>query len=72
MRLGEILGLQWDHVFMDDALVASGEACLKIDRELRRCSNDSIKVLEQVQYGAVQMSAGYAQEMHNNAGSEGT
>lgn len=42
MRLGEILGLQWDHVFMDDALVASGEAYLKIDRELRRCSNDSI------------------------------
>ena len=42
MRLGEILGLQWDHVFMDDALAASGEACLKIDRELRRCSNDSI------------------------------
>jgi len=53
MRLGEILGLQWDHVFMDDALVASGEACLKIDRELRRCSNDSIKVLEQVHRSTV-------------------
>ena len=38
---------------MDDALVASGEACLKIDRELRRCSNDSIKVLEQVHRSTV-------------------
>ena len=53
MRLGEILGLQWGQVHMEDDLVSSGEAYLKIDRELRRCSNDSIEALEQVQRSTV-------------------
>lgn len=48
MRLGEILGLQWAQVHMEDVLVSSGEAYLKIDRELHRCSNESIEVLERV------------------------
>ena len=48
MRLGEILGLQWSNVHMDDALIVSGEAYLKVDRELRRCNNDSIEALERV------------------------
>jgi len=48
MRLGEILGLQWANVHMDEDLVAAGEAYLKVDRELRRCSNDSIEALERV------------------------
>ena len=38
---------------MEDDLVSSGEAYLKIDRELRRCSNDSIEALEQVQRSTV-------------------
>lgn len=48
LRLGELLALQWDRVHMDDSLVASGEAYIKIDRELRRCSNESIEALEKV------------------------
>lgn len=48
MRLGEILGLQWSNVHMDDSLAAAGEAYLKVDRELRRCNNDSIEALERV------------------------
>lgn len=53
MRLGEILGLQWGQVHMEDDLVSSGEAYLKIDCELRRCSNDSIEALKQVQRSTV-------------------
>lgn len=53
LRLGEILGLQWERVAMDDALVSSGEAHIKIDRELRRCSNESIEVLERVNRSTV-------------------
>ena len=48
MRLGEILGLQWGNVFMDEALSAAGEAYLKVDKELNRCSNQSIAELERV------------------------
>lgn len=48
MRLGEILGLQWANVHMEDALIATGEAYLKVDRELHRCNNDSIEALERV------------------------
>lgn len=48
MRLGEILGLQWANVHIDERLVASGEAYLKVDRELQRCDNESIEKLEKV------------------------
>ena len=48
LRLGEILGLQWANVRIDDAAVNAGEACIKIDRELHRCSNESIEALEGV------------------------
>lgn len=43
MRLGEILGLQWDNVFLN-----CSEPYLKIDKELQRCSNSSIEALEKV------------------------
>lgn len=48
MRIGEILGLQWANVHMEDDLVASGEAYLKVDRELHRCTIESIEALERV------------------------
>lgn len=48
MRLGEILGLQWSNVHIDDGLVAKGEAYVRVDRELNRCSNQSIEALERV------------------------
>ena len=48
MRLGEILGLQWANVHIDDALVAEGTAFVKVDRELHRCNNKSIEALERV------------------------
>lgn len=53
MRLGEILGLQWPQVHMEEPLIASGEAYIKIDRELRRCSNESIEALERVNRSTV-------------------
>lgn len=48
MRLGEILGLQWANVHMSHSDIESGEPYLKVDRELQRCRNDSIEVLERV------------------------
>lgn len=48
LRLGEIWGLQWANVHIDGPHTAAGEAYLKIDRELRRCSNESITALEKV------------------------
>ncbi len=48
MRLGEILGLQWANVHMEDKLVEAGEAYLRVDRELNRCENASIEALERV------------------------
>lgn len=48
MRLGEILGLQWSNVHMSQTDLASGEPYLRVDRELQRCHNDSIEVLERV------------------------
>ena len=48
MRLGEILGLQWTNVHIEDELVAEGAALLKVDRELHRCNNESIEALERV------------------------
>ena len=48
LRLGEILGLQWANVHIEGECAAAGEAYLKVDRELRRCSNESIAALEKV------------------------
>ena len=48
MRLGEILGLQWSNVHMEDKLLETGEAYLRVDRELNRCENASIEALERV------------------------
>ena len=51
LRIGEILGLQWKQVHIDDFSV--GEAYIKIDRELKRCTNESIHSLEKVNRSAV-------------------
>ena len=48
LRIGEILGLQWSNVYMDDEAILIGEAYVKIDKEISRCSNDSIEALERV------------------------
>ena len=48
MRLGEILGLQWNNVHIERNLISSGDAYLKIDREPQRCTNESIEELERV------------------------
>lgn len=53
MRLGEILGLQWSNVHIQDELIANGEAFLRVDRELNRCSNKSIEDLERVNRSTV-------------------
>lgn len=53
LRLGEILGLQWANVSIDKASIAAGEAHIKIDRELKRCSNESIELLEKVNRSSV-------------------
>ncbi len=53
LRLEEILGLQWTNVHIEDERAAAGEAYLKVDRELRRCSNESIEALERVNRSTV-------------------
>lgn len=51
LRMGEILGLQWSRVYIDD--LAVGEAYIRIDRELKRCTNESIQALESVNRSTV-------------------
>lgn len=53
LRLGEILGLQWKNVVIDNDSVSAGEAHIKIDRELKHCSNESIQLLEKVNRSSV-------------------
>ncbi len=53
LRLGEILGLQWKNVHIEEDLTGGGEAFIRIDRELKRCSNESIERLEQVNRSTV-------------------
>lgn len=53
LRMGEILGLQWQNVHIEPERVAAGEAYIRIDRELKRCSNESIDALEKVNRSAV-------------------
>lgn len=48
LRIGEILALQWSNVHMSDSDILKGEAHVKIDKALSRCSNDSIEALERV------------------------
>ena len=53
LRLGEILGLQWSNVRIDDTSILNGEAHVKIDKELSRCSNTSIEALERVNRSSI-------------------
>lgn len=53
MRLGEILGLQWSNVQMDDAHIAAGNALVYVKQELNRCSNESIEQLERVNRSSI-------------------
>ena len=46
MRIGEILGLQWDRVHIEDELVEAGDTYLEVRYVLSRCSNSSIEALE--------------------------
>ena len=46
MRIGEILGLQWDHVFCSDEDIERGIARIRIDKELKRCKSDCLAALE--------------------------
>ena len=47
MRIGEILGLTWDCVHIDDDLVATDSAYLYVEKELRRCDQASLKALQE-------------------------
>jgi integrase len=46
MRIGEILGLTWDCVHMDDDLCQDDNAYLTVNKELRRCQKDSLDALK--------------------------
>lgn len=48
MRIGEILGLQWANVHIEETHIQAGDPYLLVDKELRRCSNNSIEALESV------------------------
>ena len=46
MRIGEILGLTWDCVDLSEEALASGNASLFINKELKRCEKSSVEALE--------------------------
>ncbi|MDO4175123.1 MAG: site-specific integrase [Eubacteriales bacterium] len=47
IRIGEILGLTWDCVHMEEDLCANDEAYLLVEKELRRCNKESLKRLKE-------------------------
>ncbi len=53
MRIGEILGLQWANVHIEEAHIQAGDPYLLVDKELRRCSNNSIEALESVRRSTI-------------------
>lgn len=46
MRIGEILGLTWNHVNISEESIQSGNASVLIDQELKRCDKISLADLE--------------------------
>ena len=47
MRIGEIRGLTWDCIHIEEDLCAKDEAYLLVEKELRRCSKESLKLLKE-------------------------
>ena len=45
MRIGEILGLTWDCVHIEEELVNSDNAWIDVNKELRRCNEENLKKL---------------------------
>ena len=45
LRIGEILGLTWDNVHVEDEDIAADDAYIYIDKELVRCSKQAIETL---------------------------
>ena len=45
MRIGEILGLTWDCIHIEDELVRAGGAYLSVEKELQRCNKDNLERL---------------------------
>ena len=45
LRIGEILGLTWDNVHIDDADIAADNAYIFIDKELTRATKQAIEML---------------------------
>lgn len=45
LRMGEILGLMWDHVHIEDDDIATDNAYIYIDKELTRASKRAIEML---------------------------
>lgn len=46
MRIGEILGLTWDCIYIEDERCAVDEAYLFVEKELRRCDVSSLELLQ--------------------------
>lgn len=46
MRIGEILGLTWDCVNIEEADIYQGNAFVRIEKELKRCQKQSLSDLE--------------------------
>ena len=45
LRIGEILGLTWNNVHVEDEDIAADDAYIYIDKELARCSKQAIETL---------------------------
>ena len=46
LRIGEMLGLTWDCVYIDDESIESGKAMIYVNKELQRVNKDAMKDLE--------------------------
>ena len=46
LRLGEVLGLTWDCVDITEESIASGKACIQINKELQRVNRATLNLLD--------------------------
>ena len=53
LRLGEILGLQWKHVHIDEKSLEDNSSTLEVKQELKRCYKNSLEDLEKMNRGNV-------------------
>lgn len=56
LRIGEILGLTWEHVELSEQGRTNGTTCMLIERELKQCDQSSLEDLEKRGRSIVRLS----------------